>query len=365
MGSRLRQLTTWAMILGTWSVVGLFLTLAIARSFAHRGVPLIAGEAILRGFGDAYLWAAVTAVAMVITRRFPIGQGNAGRTILIHIAAGVLLPTFRLALYALTWDFARQFGPHGRRGSFQTFDLAESFVVYLAILGMVHAVYYSQLFRDRQLAAHRLEAKLSSAQLHILKTQLHPHFLFNTLNGISSLMYSDVRAADRMLTQLAELLRHSLSAFHAQKVTLHRELEFLLPYLQIEQARLGDRLTLEVEIDPQLELALVPHLILQPLAENAVRHGVSTRPRGGCLQVRVTSRGERLCLEVSDDGPGSGQPSPSTRQGVGLSNTRARLASLYGEHHRFRIEDGPEGFTVRIELPLEFAPDTAATQTTA
>lgn len=356
MGRRLRDATTWTLILGIWSAVGLFLTLVYARLFAP--LELTMGEVVLRGFGDAYLWAAVTAVAVVITRRFPIGQGPGRRTILIHLVAAVLLPSIRLVLYAGAWELGREFGLHAPRGIFHPFYLAENYVVYLAMLGVVHAVYYSQRFRDRQVAAHRLEAELSSAQLHILKTQLHPHFLFNTLNGISSLMYSDVRAADRMLTQLAELLRHSLSAFHAHKVTLQRELDFLRPYLQIEQARLGDRLTVEMEIAPGLELALVPHLILQPLAENAVRHGISTRPAGGCLQVRVVDRDERLCLEVSDDGPGSGQPSPSAGQGVGLSNTRARLANLYGEDHEFRIEDGPEGFTVYIELPLEFAPET-------
>ncbi len=357
MGSRPRKSTAWAPILGIWSAVGLFLTLVYAR--LYRSVPLTVGEAILRGFGDAYLWAAVTAVAVVLTRRFPIGQGPRGRTLLVHLAAGVLLPSIRLALYAEAWVVAGEFGLHARRGVFHPFYFAENWVVYLTMLGVVHAVYYSQRFRDREVAAHRLEAELSSAQLHILKAQLHPHFLFNTLNAISSLMYSDVRAADRMLAQLAELLRHSLSAFHAQKVTLRRELDFLLPYLQIEQARLGDRLQLEMEVAPGLELALVPHLILQPLAENAVRHGIATRPAGGCLQVRVEARGERLCLEVADDGPGSGQPSPPAGQGVGLSNTRARLASLYGEDHELRIEDGPEGFTVYVELPLEFAPETA------
>ena len=343
MSRRLRDSTTWALVLAIWSVVGLFLTLAY-----HR---LSVGEAILRGFGDAYLWAAVTAVAVLLTRRFPIGQAPPGRTLLIHFAAATILPPIRLILYVLLWDFA------GEVPRSVPFEFAENYVVYLAMLGVVHAVYYSRMFRDRQVAAHRLEAALSSAELHILKTQLHPHFLFNTLNGISSLMYSDVHAADRMLTQLAGLLRHSLSSFHEQEVTLQRELEFLLPYLQIEQARLGDRLTLEMEIEPQLEFALVPHQIFQPLAENAIRHGISTRPAGGCLQVRVSAGDGRLRLEVSDDGPGSANPSPSAGQGVGLSNTRARLASLYGEDHEFRIEDGPEGFTVHIELPLKFAPD--------
>lgn len=343
MGRRLRELTTWALILGIWSVVGLFLTLAY-----HR---LTVGEAILRGFGDAYLWAAVTVVAVLITRKFPIGQAPLGRALLIHFAAGIILPPIRLVLYVQAWELAGG-APRGI-----PFYFAENYVVYLAMLGVVHAVYYSQRFRDRQVAAHRFEAELSRAQLHILKTQLHPHFLFNTLYAISSLMYSDVRAADRMLTQLSELLRQSLHSFDVQKVPLQRELEFLFPYLQIEQTRLGDRLNLEVEIDPGLDLALVPHLILQPLAENAVRHGIANRPRGGCLQVRVTAENRRLSLEVSDDGPGSADAPPSSGQGVGLSNTRARLMSLYGDDHELRIDDGPEGFTVHIDLPLEFAPE--------
>lgn len=304
MSRRPRAMTTWALIFGLWSVVGLVLALDYPR-------PSI-GEAVLRGFGSGYLWAAVTAVALLLTRRFPIGRAPLGRALPIHIAVGIVLPPIRLMLYLQLRELA------GERLRAVPFSFAENYLVYLAILGLVHAIYYSQRFRDREVAAHRLEAELSSAQLHILKTQLHPHFLFNTLNGVSSLMYSDVRAADRMLTQLAELLRQSLSTFHAQKVTLQRELEFLLPYLQIEQARFGDRLTFEVEIDPRLEFALVPHLILQPLAENAVRHGISTRPSGGWLRVRVEAHNERLCLEVSDDGPGTGHPSPSAGHGVGL-----------------------------------------------
>ena len=339
MGRRVRDATRWALIVGVWSVVGVFLTLAYYRTSI--------GEAALRGFGDAYLWAAVTAVAVWITGRFPIGQAEAGRAILVHLAAAIIMPPIRLIVYVQVWKIA------GNPPRSIPFTFAENYVVYLAMIGVVHALYYSERFRDRQIAAERLEAKLSSAQLHILKTQLQPHFLFNTLNGISSLMHSDVRAADRMLTQLAELLRHSLTALHEQKVTLQRELEFLMPYLQIEQARLGDRLTLEVEIDPGLELALVPHLVLQPLAENAIRHGIATRPRGGWLLVRVAARDERLFIEISDDGPGSSQTSPMAGQGVGLSNTRARLASLYGDDHEFRIVDGPEGFSVHIELPLE------------
>jgi two-component system, LytTR family, sensor kinase len=352
MGDR-RRLT---LLLGVWTVIGLLLTRLDFQWHAAVGSPITFGQAALRGFGDAYLWGLVTAIATAVTNRFPLGRARWGPALSVHAAVALVVPLARHGAH-----LSLQSVVGGLRGGYLEVSYFERiFGPYVIILGVVHALHYARRLRERQLAAERLQAELATARLHQLKAQLHPHFLFNTLHAISSLMYSDVRAADRMLSQLAELLRHSLRTFDVQRVPLRQELAFLLPYLEIEQARLGDRLRVELNVDGGLDRALVPHLLLQPLVENAVRHAIAPRPRGGCLQLRIAAQDERLRIEIADDGPGASEAALVAGRGIGLSNTRARLAALHGEDYRMEIESRPEGLTVRIELPLELARERAA-----
>jgi two-component system, LytTR family, sensor kinase len=184
--------------------------------------------------------------------------------------------------------------------------------------------------------------------------QLQPHFLFNTLNAIATLMHRDVEAADRMLVRLSQLLRMSLEMLGQQEVSLRRELELLTPYVEIELTRFEDRLKVDVQVPDALLEARVPSLMLQPLVENAIKHGISVRGSGGRVEVTARREGGQLVLRVRDDGPGmpEGRTTP-VREGVGLNNTRERLARLYAAEHRFHAGNaGGGGFEVEITLPF-------------
>jgi len=220
------------------------------------------------------------------------------------------------------------------------------------IVAVSHAFDYYRKYRERELRTAELEKRLVQAKLQALQMQLNPHFLFNTLHSISSLMHKDVEAADKMITRLSDLLRAALAGADTQEVTLRQELNLLQLYLSIEQIRFGNRLSVKMEIAPDTLEAQVPNLILQPLVENAIRHGIEPRARPGCIELRSQRQDSRLALVVSDNGAGiSGNG--AVKEGVGLSNTRARLRELYGETHRFELVR-PEAGGVRIELSLPF-----------
>jgi len=198
-----------------------------------------------------------------------------------------------------------------------------------------------------------LEVRLSQAKLQALQMQLNPHFLFNTLHAISALMHQDVDAAERMLTRLSDLLRYALESTEAHEVPLKKEIEFLQRYLEIEQTRFGDRLQVRMEIDPAALDAQVPNLILQPLVENAIRHGIEPHAQAGLVELRARAENGTLELIVQDNGKGSAKSAPAGF-GLGLSNTRARLEQLYGAEHRLEIGDAESGgFRVRICVPMK------------
>jgi LytS/YehU family sensor histidine kinase len=195
------------------------------------------------------------------------------------------------------------------------------------------------------------------ARLKTLEAELHPHFLFNTLHAISTLVHTDPESADRMISRLSDLLRLTFDRSGAAGVPLKEELEFLQKYLEIEQTRFQDRLSVRFDIAPETLDAEVPRLILQPLVENAIKHGVSPRSGPGLVQIAAKRLGDLLSLEVRDDGVGL-TTAARTRlhSGVGLSNTRDRLECLYGSRHRLDFSEGSNGLAVRIEIPYHRAP---------
>jgi len=210
------------------------------------------------------------------------------------------------------------------------------------------ATSFSRATEERE----QLEARLARAQLQSLRLQLHPHFLFNTLNTINALIGTDRHAAERVVSGLSELLRMSLSSASEQEISLAKELELLAHYIEIQQIRFQDRLTVSFRVDPDARYALVPNLMLQPLVENAIRHGIAPRAAPGHVVVTAARQGGRLELSVVDDGVGE-SPRVEHRDGVGLGNTRARLLSLYGSDHRFEAGSASTGgFAVRIEIPF-------------
>jgi two-component sensor histidine kinase len=358
----------WAkggLLVGVWTALGLFEAGQTYFYYDYQGNPLPWWQAFAFGMALWYAWAIVAVVVVLLARRFPVEQRNWPRWLLIHVPASVLCALLKLALdYPVIELFycpqpgLLSFGEFFRMafpGHFHPYVL-----IYWAILGVWHALDYSRKYRDRELLASQLQARLAQAQLQVLRMQLHPHFLFNTLNAISALVHKDVHLADRMIARLGDLLRLTLENIGRHEVSLKEELDFIQMYLEIEQARFGPRLQVELAIDPEALDARVPYLVLQPLVENAIRHGIAPRTDAGRVALRAERVGPVLRLQVYDDGPGlPAHPPPDRRRGIGLANTRARLQQLYGSGHQFEIRNGSgRGLTIAVTIPFQPTPGT-------
>ncbi len=232
-------------------------------------------------------------------------------------------------------------------------DFPLSVLVFVGLVAAFHALTYYRSARERELVASRLETQLATAHLQLLKMQLQPHFLFNTLHSISALMHEDVEAADGMIAKLSELLRLTVDNGGDHEVPMRQEMAFIERYLDIEQMRFADRLTVDVDVDPATYDALVPSMILQPLVENAIHHGIATRAGAGRLRIACSASNGWLRLIVSDNGPGIPDDGRGLREGTGLSNTRARLAQLYGDEFRLELRPGVAGgLQATLAVPL-------------
>ena len=353
----LRGLET-ALVFGAWTFFGLILAQQGHVQSELRGEPLPLATFLRFALLDSCLWALATLAIFGLARRFPLERGQMHRSIPVHLVGAVGHSLLRMAIMfelgrRVEWiperSFERLFW-----GGFHQYLL-----FYTFLLGIAHARFYYGRYRERERAAERLATGLAEARLHALKMQMQPHFLFNTLNAISALIPADAKPARRMVARLGDLLRIALEQEETQEVTLHEELAFLQPYLEIEQARLEDRLTVTMQIAPETLDAYVPHLILQPLVENAIRHGVAPRIEPGRVEISATAGTDDrfVHLEVRDDGPGLDRNSPvTTRKGVGLTNVQSRLEQLYGGEQRFELESHPDGgVSVRISLPFRRA----------
>src|SRR5262249_1268645 len=223
---------------------------------------------------------------------------------------------------------------------------------FWGLVGVAHALRFYERARVRELREAELESRLAQARLEALRMQLHPHFLFNTLNSIASLVHDQPQVAEEMIESLSELLRVTLNHSDRQEVTVREELEFLDGYLRIEQTRFGERLRVEQRIDPDVGDAMVPTLVLQPLVENAVRHGIEKQIAPGCISITIERAGANLRLRVNDNGRGCQTARPKLKEGVGLSNTRSRLKELYGESGLLELQSGGSGgFLATVTIP--------------
>jgi two-component system LytT family sensor kinase len=232
------------------------------------------------------------------------------------------------------------------------FTFEWKFLLYWGIVGVQHAVYYAHALSDRELREARLEARLVEARLDALQRQLHPHFVFNTLHAIAGVLHKNPDAAESMLVRLGDLLRAVFRSHAQQEVSLGREIELTEQYLDIQRMRFGAGLKVEVDVPGELRDTPVPVLVLQPLVENAIKHGFSGRTDGGTIVISARDAGERLEITVRDSGRGAANPS-NFREGVGLSNTRARLEHLYPGRHDVRVTvPAGGGFAVTLSVPL-------------
>lgn len=340
-----------------WSLIGFAFAGQFYLSSSMLGRSITWGQAISYSLADWYVWALLSLPIARLARRFPPEANVPWRTVGIHLGAAFAFAFVYVVLRALvgqahSWfleedvTFLEVFRPL----FVKTFPF--NLLIYGVIVSVSHALDYYRKYHERTVQTLELEKHLTEARLQSLLRQLKPHFLFNALNGISSLMYSDVAAADRMLLKLAELLRLTMSQSGAPLTPLRTEIAFLDCYLGIEQIRFRERLSVQMEIDPATLDAQVPSLILQPLVENAIRHGIEPHVRRGLITIRSARDGDLLVLTVIDNGAGL-PPGGFTREGIGTANTRARLLELYGDAQRFEMANAPDGgLCVRLTFPF-------------
>lgn len=349
-----------------WIPISAFWVL-ITLASALQELLILHGEfwAAFRFAGSLWLpWAFLTPAIVWFTNKNTLSRAHWRKRLALHLLVCVLLavplglishwagpPPSRRNPQSQTPAQASIAEIILRRGIFQ-------FPIYWSIVAIAHAFIFSQQAREREQVALNLETRLAKSRLQALQMQLNPHFLFNTLNSIASLVHENPKAADEMITSLSEFLRLTLRTSDRSEVPLREEMDFLEHYLAIEQIRFGDRLRVEKQIEPALLAAQVPVLILQPLVENAIKHGIEKKLGPGVVTITASRNGEGLQLQVRDNGRGQqaaqhGQAS----EGVGLSNIRARLRELAGDAASLQISSPPGGgFVAEIRLPWRTIP---------
>jgi signal transduction histidine kinase len=344
----------WVLLFLFWTLVGLAYAGQLYLSQPNIGWKLALGRAL----GDWYVFAVLSVPAIWVAGRFPFAAGQWRLALGVHLISGALFSLSWMTLRAALehWRTRNEMDPMTFHAAFSQALVAGRFFTFLIYWGIVvgqHAFAYYRKFHEREVQAAELETRLTQARLQALQMQLNPHFLFNTLNAISSLVHKDADEADRMIVHLSDLLRYALESTGAQEVPLRRELDFLDRYLKIQQARFGQRLVVRRDIADDALDARVPNLVLQPLVENAIEHGLAPHSRAGEIILGARRRNDRLELEVQDNGDGlpAGQP---LVEGIGLSNTRARLQQLYGSRQSMELSNVTQGgLRVRIQLPWQ------------
>ncbi len=343
--------------LGGWILMGLLLTLEVyfnARAAMHYAdlVDIAIAQA-----GRAAMWVALVPAVLELRRRVPLRTGRWWGGVAFHLGmAFTLMATFylgRVFSYLWLWDhFEKPFWRLALEGFYgrNVIDM----VFYWAVLALGYGLEIRDRCRNEELKAAHLETRLVEAELSALRQQMHPHFLFNTLNTIAVLV-RERRNDDavQLLASLSALLRMSLDNSGVPEVTLQQELDFLERYVGIQKARFSDRLHVQIDIAPEALRARIPNLLLQPLVENAILHGVAPTSGPGLVSVRGRLEQDTLCVEVSDDGPGLADGARRTREGVGLTNTRERLQRIYGLRAQMVLtSEAGRGVSIKLRLPF-------------
>src|SRR5688500_8611958 len=304
-----------------------------------------------------YAWALFTPPIVWLSQRFRFERQGLVRAIAVHLPSVLLFSLAHIgAMQAAQWWLVTSEGglfpwwSEAQRAALLNLDW--EMMTYWAIVGLSHALLYYRESRDRELRASQLETRLVESQLKTLQQQLHPHFLFNTLNAISCLMHRDVAAADRTLMRLSDLLRLTLERLGEKEVTLDEELDFLRKYLEIERTRFADRLVIRFDIAEDTLPALVPTLLLQPLVENAIKHGVARKSGAGHIEVIARRETDKLRIEIRDDGVGLSEDAlTALHKGIGVSTTSARLQHQFGADYRFEFHRLSQGVAVVVAVP--------------
>jgi hypothetical protein len=341
-----------------WLAIALFFSARAAQRAPDDGPRAEVWLDALGWYVPAFLlWGVVAALVVTLCRRFPL-DGERRAHLYLHAGASIALAVAHLVVFCAAMSLLnRLFGTTRFESAFEpalAILFHQNFLAYWFVVFGSRALAYARSVRDQQVAAARLEQQLAEARLAALRMQLHPHFLFNTLNSIAELLHVDLGAAQQMVRRLASLLRTAIETATDHVVALGDEIDFLGRYLEVEKMRFEERLTVRFEIPPELRAARVPALVLQPLVENAIRHGVGRLGRGGEIVVRAAPRDGLLVLEVENDTADRAAPEAAANLGVGLRNTSARLAQIYGGEARLTTGPlpGTRRFLARLELPL-------------
>jgi two-component sensor histidine kinase len=380
----------WAL---SFVVFGLLALASVGQLGMTRSLPI--GELLNIAVRDWLYWAMVAPIVFLFVYRLPIDRENWKRAVPVHIILGVVLILLgnvwadnlvgnRMGLppdmnggpplgqggfgpkFGGPGEKKDVFGPGPKMEGFgpgpgrsgpggkpmrSPFFIGFRLPFYLGILSVAHAALYSRKARERERKSLELQTSLAKARLDALKTQLQPHFLFNALNAIASLVHENPDKADEMLVALSDLLRRTLDVSGDQELPLKGELELVERYLSIERVRFGKRLRVELNVQPETEKAMVPALMLQPLVENAIKHGLESRPEAGLVKIVVRREGDDVILSVADDGAGLAEP---IKEGIGISNTKARLRELYGENAELNLKNCG-GLVVEVRIPFRSA----------
>ena len=368
----------WIISFAAWSVVSLIDTISTYEVYKGTGSAISIGHALGVAFSMDLTCAPLTPLIFALALRFPVTKTTWLRTALLHLSFATVFAAAHVMLIAASpyghWDWkagkftsviwnsqTRSFHLewHIFRSMLYTYFPSDVTSTYLPILMIAVAISYYERLRESAIRSATLEMELAKSHLQALKSHLQPHFLFNTLHSISSLMFTDVPAADKMMTRLSDLLRMNLESVGAQITTLSRELEFVGSYLEIEKIRFEERLNVVVDIEPESLGAQVPILMLQPLVENAVRHGIAHISTGGTIWITARRDGRRLDIRIRDNGPGITDSINSLpKPGLGLRTTRERLIALYANEQQLTVRNVAEGgVEARLQIPFRVTPD--------
>ncbi len=367
-GARLRRLTR-LLFATVWIVPGFIAGVSVWGSLRGGSAAIPFGTAMLWQMSCWMMWALWSQGILTLAERTQLVNGRFSSWFAIHLAASIAVMLVSAVIIGwldwIFWPLSDVRPPLSRaltRGAAQHLDF--QFIIYWAILGAAYTAEFVRRYRERDRAATELKQRLSRQQLEALRMQLNPHFLFNALNSVTELMEDDVRSAQRALTQVSDLLRRSLQLAAQPTIPLWREIELVELYLQVARVRYGDGLSVDMHVDPAATDVQVPSFVLQPLVENALKHGlwpgrsgqsmlISARRRGAMLELLVRDNGRGLDGSITDSGRFLAASPSVDGLGIGLTNTRTRLAMLYGDHYAFRMSNAPDGgCSVEIRLPV-------------
>ncbi len=347
----------WKFILGGWGIYAFYMSVTSYVVNTRLGRPVTWAIAVASDFSYSAVWVLLTPLVLWLVRRYRFEKGGRYRVFGLHLTASILIALFHKGIHGIVFSFYRLV-VDGQvfswelqyRQTLSYFDYGIQ--IYWIILLLDYVLDYYLRYRENELRASQLESQLANAQLNALKMQLQPHFLFNTLNAISVLIKKNPEVARNTVGRLSDLLRFTLENVSSQEVSLRVEMEYLDRYLNIEKTRFEDRLTVKTNIPADVLNAQVPTMILQPLVENAIKHGVTRRRGPAIVEIHALRNNGLLTLQVVDNGKGLPTGETTLREGVGLTNTRARLRQLYGSGSSLELSDAAEGgVIVTVTIP--------------